>query len=129
MPPFMGQGMCSGLRDAANLAWRLDLVLDGKADAALLDSYQTERRPHVSDLIDLSMFMGKIICQPDAALAAERDAAFFAGLVPPPPPFPSLTGGLLQPDCAVAGALSPHARVVCDGKTDWLDQITGGGRR
>ena len=47
MPPFAGQGMCSGIRDAANLAWKLDLVLAGRAPATLLDTYPSERIPQV----------------------------------------------------------------------------------
>jgi 2-polyprenyl-6-methoxyphenol hydroxylase-like FAD-dependent oxidoreductase len=116
MPPFMGQGMCAGLRDDWNLAWKLNLILDGCADDSLLDTYQPERRPHVSDVIDLSMFLGKIICIPDPAEAAERDAAFFSGQVPPPAPFPCLTDGILRRDAAgavlaPAGLLSPHGTV------------------
>src|SRR5512141_1672962 len=42
-PPFAGQGLCSGLRDAANLAWKLAAVLGGQAADTLLDTYQTER--------------------------------------------------------------------------------------
>ena len=61
-------------------------VLDGKADDRLLDTYQPERRPHVSDVIDLSMYLGKVICIPDPVQAAERDEAFFSGKAPPPPP-------------------------------------------
>lgn len=130
MPPFMGQGMCAGLRDDWNLAWKLDLVLDGKADDSLLDSYQPERRPHVSDVIDLSMYLGKVICIPDAAQAAERDEAFFGGTAAPPPAFPSLTDGILRrgPDGAVqkpAGLLSPHGRVRCGAIEGRFDEVVG----
>jgi flavoprotein hydroxylase len=74
MPPFAGQGMCAGLRDAANLAWKLHLVLAGHASEALLDTYMTERAPHVSSMIDLSVALGRIICVADPADAAVRDA-------------------------------------------------------
>ena len=59
MPPFAGQGMCSGLRDAANLAWKLDLVLADVAGDALLDSYQSERLPSARAAIDFSMELGQ----------------------------------------------------------------------
>src|SRR5699024_8453168 len=55
MPPFYGQGMVSGMRDAANLAWKLDLVLRGVADDALLDTYSTERAEHVKHAIAMSV--------------------------------------------------------------------------
>lgn len=130
MPPFMGQGMCAGLRDDWNLAWKLDLVLDGKADDRLLDSYQPERRPHVSDVIDLSMYLGRIICIPDAAKAAERDAAFFGGTAPPPPAFPCLTDGILRrgPDGSVqapAGLLGPHGTVHTGDRRGRFDDVVG----
>jgi 2-polyprenyl-6-methoxyphenol hydroxylase-like FAD-dependent oxidoreductase len=132
MPPFMGQGMCAGLRDDWNLAWKLNLVLDGKADDKLLDTYQPERRPHVSDVIDLSMYLGKIICIPDAAKAAERDEAFFSGKAPPPPAFPSLTDGILRRDGSgavqsPAGLLSPHGKMRRGNLTGRFDDFTGGG--
>ena len=132
MPPFMGQGMCAELRDDWNLAWKLDMMLDGCADDGLLDSYQAERMPHVFDVIDLSMYLGRMICQPDRGKAAERDAAFFAGTAEPPPAFPHLTDRILQrtPDgtpTAVAGLLSPHGRVRMAGKEGRLDELTGGG--
>ncbi|HKY65180.1 MAG TPA: bifunctional 3-(3-hydroxy-phenyl)propionate/3-hydroxycinnamic acid hydroxylase, partial [Acidimicrobiales bacterium] len=75
MPPFAGQGMCSGLRDAANVAWKLDLVLAGRAGADLLDAYEVERRDNVRAVIDLSMELGKVICVTDPGEAAARDAA------------------------------------------------------
>jgi len=130
MPPFMGQGMCAGLRDDWNLAWKLDLVLDGRADASLLDTYQPERRPHVSDVIDLSMYLGKVICIPDPQKAAERDAAFFSGQAAPPPAFPCLTDGLLRHDAhgnvqAPAGLLSPHGTVRQGGRSGRFDDVVG----
>ena len=130
MPPFMGQGMCAGLRDDWNLAWKLNLVLDGKADDRLLDTYQPERRPHVSDVIDLSMYLGRIICIPDARKAAERDEAFLGGKAPPPPPFPCLTDGILQRDRhgvvqAPAGLLSPHGIVRNGDRVGRFDDVVG----
>ncbi|MCP9994516.1 bifunctional 3-(3-hydroxy-phenyl)propionate/3-hydroxycinnamic acid hydroxylase [Streptomyces werraensis] len=79
MPPFAGQGMCSGLRDAANLAWKLDLTLRGLADASLLDTYAEERRQHVKESILSSVQLGRVICVTDPAAAAERDATVLAG--------------------------------------------------
>ncbi len=73
MPPFAGQGMCSGMRDAANLAWKLDLVLAGRAPDALLDTYPSERLPHVRAVIGLSIALGRVICVADPDEAAERD--------------------------------------------------------
>ena len=130
MPPFMGQGMCAGLRDDWNLAWKLALVLDGQADDRLLDSYQPERRPHVRDVIELSMYLGRVICIPDAAKAAERDELFFSGKAPPPPPFPSLTDGILRRGAdgalqAGAGLLSPHGTVRRGASSGRFDDLTG----
>lgn len=130
MPPFMGQGMCSGLRDDWNLAWKLNLILDGKASDDLLDTYQTERFPHVSDVIDLSMYLGKVICIPDPVKAAERDAAFFSGTATPPPPFPCLTAGILHRGAdgtvqAPAGLLSPHGAVSFSGQQGRFDDVVG----
>jgi 3-(3-hydroxy-phenyl)propionate hydroxylase len=74
MPPFLGQGMCSGMRDAANLAWKLAAVLHQGAPATLLDSYQLEREPHVRAIVELAVTFGRIICTTDSKLAAARDA-------------------------------------------------------
>ena len=68
MPPFMGQGMCSGMRDADNLCWKLGLVLDGQAPDGLLDTYQSERKPHADDMVDWAVAVGKLI---DAFTRAE----------------------------------------------------------
>ena len=132
MPPFMGQGMCSGIRDAWNLAWKLGLILDGNAPESLLDSYQAERMPHVSQLIDISIYLGKVICIPDATEAAERDRSFLDGTAPPPPPFPHLTAGLLHRQkggspSQGAGLLSPHVNVETARGQGRLDDMFGPG--
>lgn len=132
MPPFMGQGACSGMRDAANLAWKLDLVLRGDVGPALLDTYMAERRPHVRTVTQMSIELGRIVCLHDPIAAAARDAAFVAGQVPPPPPFPCLGGGLLQagPDgtpAGPAGRLGFQGRVRYGGRTGLLDDLTGPG--
>ncbi len=76
-PPFLGQGMCAGMRDAANLAWKLAAVSAGAPDG-LLDSYQLEREPHARAVIEAAVGFGQLICMTDPAAAAERDAAMRA---------------------------------------------------
>src|SRR6185436_13246372 len=65
MPPFAGQGMCSGMRDAANLAWKLDLVLRGRASESILDTYASERTVQVRATVEFSIELGRVICVPD----------------------------------------------------------------
>lgn len=72
MPPFLGQGMCSGLRDASNLAWKLQRVLDGAPDT-LIDTYTSERRPHVTHIIKAAVRFGDVISVIDPELASQRD--------------------------------------------------------
>ncbi len=73
-PPFFGQGMCHGLRDVANLAWKMDEVRNRGADPALLETYQGERDPHVRAVIGAAVAAGRYICELDPAKAAARDA-------------------------------------------------------
>jgi 3-(3-hydroxy-phenyl)propionate hydroxylase len=61
MPPFMGQGLCSGVRDAANLAWKLAEVIHDHAPDTLLDTYEAERRPHVAAVTALSIEAGRLL--------------------------------------------------------------------
>jgi 2-polyprenyl-6-methoxyphenol hydroxylase-like FAD-dependent oxidoreductase len=131
MPPFAGQGMCSGLRDAGNLAWKLDLVLGGRAPAALLDTYASERIPHVRATIDFSMALGKVICVPDPAEAAARDRAMIAsaadpGSRPAVPP-PRLGPGVVLDGDPHAGELFPQGRVAHAGRTGLFDDVVGRG--
>lgn len=68
-PPFAGQGLVAGLRDVANLSWKLAWVAHGRADEHILDSYDVERRPHAKAIINLALFMGKLV-MPSNRLAA-----------------------------------------------------------
>jgi 2-polyprenyl-6-methoxyphenol hydroxylase-like FAD-dependent oxidoreductase len=110
MPPFMGQGMCSGMRDAKNLVWKLDLVLRGLAPDALLDTFEEELRPYVTDWTVISLEAGRVPCITDPVAAAERDARFRAGFRPPLPEFPQVRHGVLA-DTPCAGELSLQGRV------------------
>lgn len=68
-PPFVGQGLVAGLRDAANLCWKLAWVVRGQAAPSILDSYDTERRPHAKSIIQLALLMGRLV-MPRNRLAA-----------------------------------------------------------
>ena len=83
-PPFLGQGLCSGLRDAANVAWKLDLVLRGLASEELLDTVDPERQPQNEAIIQLAVELGKVLCQLDPQAAAERDQTLRQAGPPPP---------------------------------------------
>lgn len=78
MPPFMGQGLVSGLRDVANVCWKLALVLGRGVDPALLTTYEEERRPHVRTMADVSVWMGRVFLAHSPALARVRDLVFRA---------------------------------------------------
>ena len=80
MPPFMGQGLCAGVRDAYNLAWKLDAVIRGAADQSLLDTYTVERRPHVQQVVETAKAFGLIIGELDEAAARARDQRLEAEL-------------------------------------------------
>jgi 3-(3-hydroxy-phenyl)propionate hydroxylase len=78
-PPFLGQGMYAGVRDASNLAWKLKAVLAGHASERLLDSYESERSPHARAFIELAVKIGDIIQTTDLVKAKARDEKFLAG--------------------------------------------------
>jgi 3-(3-hydroxy-phenyl)propionate hydroxylase len=77
-PPFMGQGMCAGIRDAANLAWKLAEVVRGHAGDALLDSYESERAPHARAFIETAVRLGAVIQATDPEIVRQRDATLAA---------------------------------------------------
>jgi 3-(3-hydroxy-phenyl)propionate hydroxylase len=148
-PPFLGQGMCQGVRDVANLAWKLRAVLRGEvqgaAAEALLDSYGTERKGHVRELTSRIKGVGAVICERDPARARARDAKMLAecgGVVKDTPRqdiLPRLEGGLLSAQAhAARGSLFPQPWVRADGGKPWapasagvtrLDEVTGNGWR
>jgi 3-(3-hydroxy-phenyl)propionate hydroxylase len=148
MPPFLGQGMCAGVRDAANLAWKLDLVHRGLASPALLDTYEQERSPHVRTVIQLAVTTGNIIQTTDPVVAAARDVHFLAadasgarpeGIPPLAPvgvfrgddpaaghilPQPRGAGGALLDErlgdgFALIGTEDPRRWLSCDGASGW----------
>jgi 3-(3-hydroxy-phenyl)propionate hydroxylase len=132
MPPFAGQGACSGLRDAMNLAWKLDLILRGIAPEDLLDTYTDERRPHVRQITAGAIELGKIACTRDHEVAAQRDEFLRAGNVPPPLDAPTITTGILHRDAegrpaAPAGELIPQGIVEANGRSGRFDDVVGWG--
>lgn len=131
-PPFLGQGLNAGFRDAVNLGWKIPLVLSGVCHIGLLETYVAERDAHARDLVEWAVAIGKLM---------ETLAAREAGLPDPYPPdqsagygsgrtVPPLRGGVLMteqcgPESAVGGRL--RQPTVCDpnGKTCRVDEIFG----
>jgi 3-(3-hydroxy-phenyl)propionate hydroxylase len=135
-PPFTGQGMCQGVRDVANLAWKLDRVLHGKSGEALLDTYASERREHVKRLTTVIKGIGRVICERDAGAARARDVRMLAesggkvitqarqDLIPP------LSEGVLSPvPHAANGTIFPQPLIQDGAGTVLLDTIAGTGFR
>lgn len=133
MPPFAGQGMCSGLRDAANLAWKLDLILSGKASEEILDTYESERLQNVRGFIDFSRQLGSLQCVTGPEEAARRDERMVAAQkdssIPPPIPAPPyrIGPGLIQEDQEIAGTLSVQGRVRYGDTEGLFDDVVGTG--
>jgi 3-(3-hydroxy-phenyl)propionate hydroxylase/flavoprotein hydroxylase len=131
MPPFLGQGMCSGIRDAQNLAFKLHLVLRGR-DPDLLDTYQQERDPHVRAVIERGIELGRVQTVRDPVIAAERDLRLIAeraaGQLPAKIRLPGLTNGFLATHSGPGrGELSVQG-VVDDGTgPNRFDSIAGHG--
>ena len=130
-PPFLGQGLCHGLRDVQNLIMKIGAALAGGPEDALLDSYQAERRPHVEQIIDIAVAVGRDICLLDPAAAAERDqrmreaAANGTELQTTFQAVPPLRGGLFTTTTG-AGELFPQPAVRTTASTQALfDDVVG----
>src|SRR6266571_2776007 len=143
MPPFGGQGMNCGLRDAHNLSWKLAMVLQGQASPKLLDTYHVERHAHTAQMIWLSNFLGSIV-MPTARPAALLRDMIFHGLDTVPTTRKFLTEGRLKPpprykkgfmlprgdrqNKAMAGLMLPQPEVVTpQGERVLLDEVLGPG--
>lgn len=131
MPPFAGQGLAAGLRDCLNVSWKLDLVLRELAPPSLLDTYASERVEHVSDFIDFSISLGKIICIRDDDDARDRDeamkAALASGRKPEPPPAPRLGAGIHHGE--TGGYLAWQGQIAIPGRNGRtrFDDVFGAG--
>ena len=142
-PPFAGQGMNSGLRDANNLAWKLAAVLRGELGAGLLDTYEIERRDHVWAMIDMALRMGRVMAPRSKAEAFLVQNGFrLLGLYPPArdylaqmrfKPTPRFAQGFLLADGrgarkTMVGRLFPQPLVTLpDGREERLDGVLGQG--
>lgn len=131
MTPYMGQGACTAIRDAANLAWKLRLVLSGSVDEQLLDTYEEERLPHGTFFVTQSLANFDHVNVLDPVAAAARDAALREG----PrtlPAIPGLEAGVLRRDSLGelgrhAGELAPQGLVRMAGSDGLLDNFVGYG--
>jgi 3-(3-hydroxy-phenyl)propionate hydroxylase len=118
MPPFLGQGLCSGIRDAANLAWKLRLVEDGIASDGLLDTYGDERLPHAAGVVEHAVDTGRLIDELSgrAPLHTGLDAAYGGSR-----PFPILRHGMIDGEHPAVGRQLPQPTI--DGRP--LDELLG----
>lgn len=139
-PPFLGQGMCQGIRDAANLSWKLAAVLQGEvggpAAEALLDSYGTERKAHVRELTGRIKGVGAVICERDPDKARARDARLLAecgGTVKDTPRqdiLPQLDLGFLaERESRARGSLFPQPWLYQGDDKKRMDAVAGNGWR
>jgi 3-(3-hydroxy-phenyl)propionate hydroxylase len=137
-PPFLGQGMALGLRDAHQLAWKLADVLRGEAGDDLLDTYQAEREPHARALIRLARLLALLMTGGGAAgallrrgvLAAVRRLPALAAFVTDSRT-PALRGPLVdrrgRAGRRLAGTLVPQPEVTVDGRRCRFDDVLGDG--
>jgi 3-(3-hydroxy-phenyl)propionate hydroxylase len=138
-PPFAGQGMNSGVRDAHNLAWKVAAVLQGRLGPSVLDTYEQERRSHAWRMITLAIRMGKVMMPRHRWSAFALAAAFRAlGIVPRArsyfgemkyKPKPRLGDGFFQRDKNqdLPGRLFPQPTVEAPEGETLLDEVLGDG--
>jgi 3-(3-hydroxy-phenyl)propionate hydroxylase len=127
-PPFLGQGMCSGVRDVDNLVWKIDHVRRGLAGDALLDTYSEERRPMAVAMVEHSVKTGKLIdayaemARGGPEPSAELREYAYGGRAQ----LPHLSTGLLAPERSQwIGRLVPQCAVAIDAATGAFDEVVG----
>jgi hypothetical protein len=132
MTPFQGQGGCSGLREAINLAWKMDLVLKGLAPDGLMDTYESERKQDVRSYIEDSDRLGAMIFTKDPIAAAERDKKLISERPRNLPERRSINSGILSRVGGEAlrppiGFLGPQGLVRSARGEGRFDEIAGAG--
>ncbi len=140
-PPFAGQGMNAGLRDATNLAWKLAWVMQRRLGEGLLETYQQERAPHALAMIRLAINMGRVMAPHHATFARLTRGLFRAASIVPGArqwlaqmrfkPAPRFGAGFFATDgtagSRLAGTMIPQPTVECAGETIGLDDVLGDG--
>jgi len=135
MPPFLGQGLCSGIRDAANLSWKLDRIIRGLSAESLLDTYEVERKPHIRVLTEVTKTLGEIVGETDRKKAEARDKKLREqlkngemetvrqNLIPP------LKNGFLDKEdrSGLAGSLAVQPLLADGSRTVLADDLAGTG--
>jgi len=139
-PQFVGQGMNAGVRDSDNLSWKLEAVIKHGASPKILDSYETERKPHAKAMIDFSVFNKSLVSIKNPVKARARDAAMWtslripglkrwilsAGMKPKPHFRRGAYLGLPRGRRGIEGTLSPQPSVRrYDGRPVRLDDAIG----
>jgi 3-(3-hydroxy-phenyl)propionate hydroxylase len=119
MPPHLGQGMCSGIRDAMNLAWKLGRVVRGESPPRLLDTYESERRPHTTELVAESAAMANAVEALDPADLAGKEPEVREAEWPRPRLGPGVRA---DDDDELSGRLSPQPTLEGGKK---LDDVVG----
>ena len=127
MPPFMGQGLCSGARDAANIAWKLAAVLHAQANPNILGTLQQEREPQIRQITAMAMDLGKLVCTIDPQQALQRDKEILAQ---PIEARTALVNGVVNVGAGVlkshgGGAILPESYVDTEGGAARLDMLAG----
>ncbi|NWN89568.1 MAG: bifunctional 3-(3-hydroxy-phenyl)propionate/3-hydroxycinnamic acid hydroxylase [Micrococcaceae bacterium] len=122
-PPCFGQGLCAGIRDVANLTWKLGLVKRGVADESLLDTYETERKPHAQFWVEQATNAAMFLQTTDAEAARKRDEYLWANPMDAAPVSPPIGPGLHdENEGDIAGYLSIQP-ILADGTR--LDELVG----